>query len=245
MMQYVLALWLALVAPVWAGSDFAFSTSSAGGGAATSIISGTTTVTGGTNEALCYVNATGKIVCDATSPTWDAVTKLFSLDQWSLWSFSDGSFYVFKNSVDPNGNSGFLFFHDATTRTFDVYGGTGGTLSLQTENGEGPALASTTTLDFATNNYTRAWSIDLLGNFTSVGAGRNLTASGNITALNVRTTPVAIASLPTCNAGAEGTHAAVNDSNAVSFTVGIGAAVANGGTTHVPVYCDGTNWRIG
>lgn len=54
-----------------------------------------------------------------------------------------------------------------------------------------------------------------------------------------------VASLQTCNGGLEGARASVNNSNAVSFTLGIGAVVAGGGTTHVPVYCDGTNWRIG
>lgn len=68
---------------------------------------------------------------------------------------------------------------------------------------------------------------------------------GVVTASSAITTPVAVASLPTCNSGAAGSHAAVTDSNAASFTAGIGAVVANGGSTKVPVYCDGTNWRIG
>lgn len=57
--------------------------------------------------------------------------------------------------------------------------------------------------------------------------------------------PIAVASLPTCNAAAEGMRRSVNNSNAASFTLGIGAVVAAGGTTHVPVFCDGTSWRIG
>lgn len=61
----------------------------------------------------------------------------------------------------------------------------------------------------------------------------------------VRAVPVAVASLPACAAGTDGARAAVNDSNAASFTAGIGAIVAAGGSTHVPVSCDGTNWRIG
>ena len=60
-----------------------------------------------------------------------------------------------------------------------------------------------------------------------------------------QTMEVAVASLQTCDAAHAGARQAVNDSNAVSFTAGIGAVVANGGSTHVPVYCDGTNWRIG
>lgn len=61
----------------------------------------------------------------------------------------------------------------------------------------------------------------------------------------VATTPVAVGSLPSCAAGTKGARMFVTDSNAASFTAGIGAVVAAGGTTNVPVTCDGTNWRIG
>ncbi len=60
-----------------------------------------------------------------------------------------------------------------------------------------------------------------------------------------RTVPTNVMGLPVCSGSTEGTRAAVTDSNATSFTLGIGAIVAGTGTTHVPVYCDGTNWRIG
>lgn len=64
------------------------------------------------------------------------------------------------------------------------------------------------------------------------------------TALYMKGKAVAVASLPTCNAGLEGARMGVTDSNA-ALTAGIGAAVANGGANHVPVYCDGTSWKIG
>ena len=51
-----------------------------------------------------------------------------------------------------------------------------------------------------------------------------------------------VATLPT---GIQGGHATVTDSNAASYTAGIGAIVAAGGATVVPVFYDGTNWRIG
>lgn len=56
---------------------------------------------------------------------------------------------------------------------------------------------------------------------------------------------VAVASLPACGASTKGARHFVTDSNAASFTAGIGAIVAAGGSTNVPVTCDGTNWRIG
>lgn len=54
-----------------------------------------------------------------------------------------------------------------------------------------------------------------------------------------------VGALGTCNAGATGTRRMVNNSNAASYTAGIGAIVAAGGAVVVPVVCDGTNWRIG
>lgn len=55
-------------------------------------------------------------------------------------------------------------------------------------------------------------------------------------------TPSTVAALP----GAPGTGArsAVTDANA-TLTAGIGAVVAGGGANIVPVFFDGTNWRIG
>lgn len=50
----------------------------------------------------------------------------------------------------------------------------------------------------------------------------------------------AVGSLPTCDGGAEGTIRGVNDALLPAAL----AVVANGGAVHVPVYCDGTNWRV-
>ncbi len=57
------------------------------------------------------------------------------------------------------------------------------------------------------------------------------------------TTACTVATLPA--APVAGQRAFVTDSDAASFTAGIGAIVAAGGSTHVPVIYDGTNWRIG
>jgi hypothetical protein len=61
----------------------------------------------------------------------------------------------------------------------------------------------------------------------------------------LQTPPVLVGALPACSATSEGLRMAVTDSNAASFTAGIGAIVIGVGSLHVPVYCDGTNWRIG
>lgn len=61
----------------------------------------------------------------------------------------------------------------------------------------------------------------------------------------VSTTPTTVPALGTCNAGTQGARRFVTDSNAASYTAGIGTVAATGGSTAVPVTCDGAAWRIG
>ena len=58
--------------------------------------------------------------------------------------------------------------------------------------------------------------------------------------LYVQTNVVAVASLPACNAGLEGSHYGVNNALAPTAL----ATVVGGGAVHVSVYCDGTNWIV-
>lgn len=57
-------------------------------------------------------------------------------------------------------------------------------------------------------------------------------------AQTVATAVYAVGSLP---AGVQGMRAMVNNANAATFN----SIVAGGGTNVVPVFFDGTNWRIG
>lgn len=52
--------------------------------------------------------------------------------------------------------------------------------------------------------------------------------------------PIASASLPTCNAGAEGSIQPVNDATSATFN----AAVAGSGTNHIIAYCNGSGWVV-
>jgi hypothetical protein len=61
---------------------------------------------------------------------------------------------------------------------------------------------------------------------------------------DVTFTPVLVAQLPVPNVSIRGMRMAVTNANA-TLTAGIGAVVAAGGANVVPVFCDGTNWRIG
>lgn len=60
-------------------------------------------------------------------------------------------------------------------------------------------------------------------------------------AFNVRTHAVTVATLPLAATAGAGTRAFVTDANATTFA----SIVVGGGANGVPVYSDGTNWRIG
>jgi hypothetical protein len=67
--------------------------------------------------------------------------------------------------------------------------------------------------------------------------GQLSTASGIIPALTVYT----VATLPSAVTSGVGARAFVSDANATTFA----STVAGGGANKVPVYSDGTNWKIG
>jgi hypothetical protein len=76
------------------------------------------------------------------------------------------------------------------------------------------------------------------------GLGRIEVESDLATGTNLlRQTSVAVASLPSAITSA-GARAVVNNATQ-TLTAGIGAVVAGGGANVVPVFCDGSNWRIG
>lgn len=56
-----------------------------------------------------------------------------------------------------------------------------------------------------------------------------------------KVTPVTVASLPSASVAGAGARAFVTDSNTATFN----ATVAGGGANIVPVFSDGTNWKVG
>lgn len=71
-----------------------------------------------------------------------------------------------------------------------------------------------------------------------------VTGTGIVLASFFQTFALTVGTLPTCNSGARGVHTYVTDATA-ALTAGIGTIVAAVGANVVPVFCDGTNWRIG
>lgn len=66
-------------------------------------------------------------------------------------------------------------------------------------------------------------------------------ATGITSETALRTVPVTVASLGSASTFAEGARRFVTDANATTFN----SIVAGGGSNKVPVFSDGTNWRIG
>lgn len=76
-------------------------------------------------------------------------------------------------------------------------------------------------------------------NFFSGDGG--LLSNVTVSSTTIKTTPVAVGSLPAAATAGAGARAFVTDANDNTF----GASVVSGGANSVPVYSDGTNWFIG
>jgi hypothetical protein len=89
---------------------------------------------------------------------------------------------------------------------------------------------------------TSATGIDVTGNVDVTGLvdGRDIAVDG--TKLDgIETGTTTVVSLPVAGTAGAGAHHFVTDANATTFA----SVVVGGGANGVPVYSDGTNWRIG
>ena len=62
-----------------------------------------------------------------------------------------------------------------------------------------------------------------------------------VVANTIQTTPSVYSQLPTATVAGAGTRAFITDGSTATF----GATVTGGGSNIVPVYSDGTNWKVG
>ena len=118
------------------------------------------------------------------------------------------------------------------TGTFNTLIGTNAGNSLTTSDSYNTIIGGAFGVAGQNNTLTIA---DGAGNLFITGdASRNITVTGWL-----RTSHVAVGSLPA--AGNAGARSFVTDATATTFA----SVVAGGGANGVPVYDDGTNWRIG
>jgi hypothetical protein len=88
-------------------------------------------------------------------------------------------------------------------------------------------------IDNLSGNATTVQAINYANKFVVDG-------NGSVTTATVKTTPITVSALPTCNSGAKGTFAYVTDSDTVTW----GATVTGGSTNNAGVSCNGTDWTV-
>jgi len=91
-------------------------------------------------------------------------------------------------------------------------------------------------LPLAPNDYDRRY-FDQLNNILRLYFNQRDKIIGQLTA----NPPVTVANLPSAVTSGVGSRLFVTDSSVSTF----GSTVAGGGSTKVPVYSDGTNWKVG
>jgi hypothetical protein len=124
---------------------------------------------------------------------------------------------------------------------------------IQLNNIVDSAIRTVANLEIRTNisNTAQTWTFDTTGNLTAPG---NMSVTGNILANNIGTLEQLSAkymifdTMPLNNlpnpAGASGLRGFVNDANLVAAG-NFGAQITDGGSNIVPVWSDGSVWRIG
>jgi hypothetical protein len=91
-------------------------------------------------------------------------------------------------------------------------------------------------LPLATSDYDRRY-LDQLNNVLRLYFNQLDKIIGQLNA----SAPVLVADLPSASVVGAGSRLFVTDSSVSTF----GSTVAGGGSTKVPVYSDGTNWKVG
>ena len=113
-----------------------------------------------------------------------------------------------------------------------------------------PGLSSTTSITFTAGRGTTdqemtfgtSGNLSVPGSITTSGSAGNITGANVISAITYQSSVVAISALPAATTA--GLRAFVNNANLVAAG-NFGAAVGSGGSNTVPVYSDGSVWRIG
>lgn len=106
-----------------------------------------------------------------------------------------------------------------------------------------PTMADLVVIWSAANSDSRKASISALRDLLQANFTTTLCTSVTATSF-VSVTGASTANLPAASAALQGARATVTDATQ-TLTAGIGVVVAGGGANVVPVFCDGTNWRIG
>ncbi len=147
-------------------------------------------------------------------------------------------------TADPSGacSNGTAMRYNYTNGKF--WGCQGLVWTLVSSGGGGSPISGATTNAIVT--AASATTIQTAVPGATMDSGGNISTPGTITSTasgpgTLRLGTATVSGLPTCSSPANGTRASVTDATATTFL----SVVAGGGGNNVPVYCDGSNWRIG
>lgn len=181
--------------------------------------------------------------------TWNSGAVTFTGIKYNVTNTASNAASTLVD-IQLAGVSQFRIYASGVTEIAGKLGAVTGGLEFYT-NQQARALIGAGTFTIYTNagttsqlNLGDSFDIAISRNGTTGQAEINNCSQGSYRDLLLRgliTNPVTVANLPTA---VKGMRSFVTDSNA-TMTAGIGAVVAGGGTDNVPVYYDGTNWRIG
>jgi hypothetical protein len=199
------------------------------------------------DSGTAYVQAAITNVSDIGSADWAAYGHHGNDDAgWVDMGFTS-SFFSDPDYTMTGAGDGYVIVQGYLPGQAPAVGG--GNLILATGN-----TGTTRDIIFGTNGFytgnifgrisdsNNAFELSRAGSNINLIGGGNIIGAKVISSSTSITIPVAVANLP--SATTAGQRAFVNNSNLVAVG-NFGAAVGAGGSNIVPVYSDGTNWRIG
>jgi len=165
-------------------------------------------------------------------------SSTFNDANYTITGSNDG--YFFTKAVAGSGGGGNLVIATAGTGTTnDIVFGMGGfsTSNIFARMSKANLALEVAGKITATGNITAA-------NFVTSGSSGNITGANVISANVLKTVTSTVSGLPTASSAGAGARAFVTDAN-LAASGNFGAAISGSGANNVPVYSDGTSWRIG
>ena len=202
----------------------------------TRVWSNTFSVTG--NIGGNYVYGNGAFLTGVTSSSGSLVTNQTLA--------GDGSTTSYTLDVANSTSSSILITTNGLTQAPDVdYTVTGNTVTFTTPPAQGDIMQVrflANNLVTVTTSYNNSNVAAFLPTYSGVVTASGISASGNIATGGITQNRVyTVSALPAAGTAGAGARAFVSNANTTAFYSAVGA----GGSNTVPVFSDGTTWRVG
>ena len=157
----------------------------------------------------------------------------FSLENTS----AGGHVIYFGTNGSANTAPGSSFILDVSTGNYPIFWDTSANVGMWAVLGWGASFGGSFIIPTIDVGISR-----LAAGSLAVGNGAAGDKTGSITLKDVIFTPLTVATLPSASSALKGARAFVTDELAA---VAFNTVATGGGSNNVPVFCDGTTWRIG